>query len=133
MKDLRAPLIKALIPAIKTATGKDAYTRMPKAENIQYPYIQISDIYQEEVGAKTKKEYLLDVLINVVYLDVSSLVPFYTDINNIMSFVDNDEPFPLESPFKILECQLNNSSTTEIEKDTGVENVAAIRLWFYVE
>ncbi len=133
MKDVRAPLIKALIPAILTATGKTAYTRMPKAEEIQYPYIQISDIFQEEVGAKTKKEYLLDVLINIVYQNADSLLPFFTDMNNILSFVDNDEPFALESPFQILECQLNNSSTSEFETETGVQNVAAIRLWFYVE
>lgn len=133
MKDIRATLIKALLPAIKTATGKDAYTRIPKAAAVTYPYIYISDIYQEENGPKTKPQYLLDVLIQVVYQDVNNLTALFTDMDNLLSIINNDVPFALDSPYKILECRLNNSATTEIETTTGVQNIGMVRVWFDVE
>lgn len=133
MKDVRNILLAALVPALATATGRNVYTRMPKAINAVYPYIYISDIYQEEVGPKTSYIYRLDVLIQIIYQDVDSLVGLFTDMNSVLSIVNNSVPFALTSPHKVMSCELNNSTTTEFQTETGTQNVGLIRLIFNIE
>lgn len=133
MKDIRQILLTTLVPALATATGKNVYTRMPKAINAVYPYIYISDIYQEEVGSKTSYIYRLDVLIQIIYQDVDSLVNLFADMNNVLSIVNNGSPFALDSPHKVMSCELNNSTTTEFQTETGTQNVGLIRLLFNIE
>jgi hypothetical protein len=53
MKGLHKILLKALVPAIATATGRSVYTRAPK-DSAAYPYVYISDIYQEEDGRQRR-------------------------------------------------------------------------------
>lgn len=133
MKDIRNILLTALVPALATATGRNVYTRMPKAINAVYPYIYISDIYQEEIGPKTSYIYRLDVLIQIIYQDVDSLTGLFADMNNVLSIVNNAVPFALTSPHKVMSCELNNSTTTEFQTETGTQNVGLIRLLFNIE
>jgi hypothetical protein len=134
MKDLRQILLTGLIPAIKTATGKDAYSRIPKATGITYPYIYVSDIYQEEFGSKTGYRYRLDVLIQVIYQDVTTLTGLFTDMDNILGLVKNGvTPFALSGGYKVSECNLNSSTTTEFQTETGTQSVGIIRLLFTIE
>ena len=133
MKDIRQILLTALVSALETATGKNVYTRMPKAIGAVYPYIYISDIYQEEVGPKTSYIYRLDVLIQIIYQDVDSLVNLFADMNNVLSIVNNGYPFALTAPHKVMSCELNNSTTTEFQTETGTQNVGFIRLIFNIE
>lgn len=133
MKDVRNILIPPLITAIKAATGKDCYTRLPKAAGVTYPYIYISDIYQEENGPKTSYRYNLDVLIQVVYHNVDDLTNLFDDMNDILGIINNATPFALTSPHKIYSIELNNSTTTEIQTETGVLNVGLIRAIFDIE
>ena len=133
MKDIRNILLTALVPALATATGRNVYTRIPKAANVAYPYIYISDIYQEEVGPKTKYQYRLDVLIQIIYQDVDSLVALFTDMDNVLSIVNNAVPFALTAPYKVMSCELNNSTTTEFQTETGTQNVGLIRILFNIE
>lgn len=133
MKDIRQILLTALVPALATATSKNVYTRMPKAIGAVYPYIYISDIYQEEFGSKTSYIYRLDVLIQIIYQDVDSLVNLFADMNNVLSIVNNGSPFALDSPHKVMSCELNNSTTTEFQTETGTQNVGLIRLLFNIE
>jgi len=133
MKDIRHILLTALVPALATATGKTVYTRMPKAIGAVYPYIYISDIYQEEVGPKTSYIYRLDVLIQIIYQDVDSLTGLFTDMNNVLSIVNNGSPFALTAQYKVMSCELNNSTTTEFQTETGTQNVGLIRLLFNIE
>lgn len=133
MKDIRNILLTALMPSLATATGRNVYTRMPKAAAISYPYIYISDIYQEEVGPKTSYIYRLDVLIQVVYQDIDDLGALFTDMNNVLSIVNNGPILSLTSPHKVIDCTLNSSTTTEFQTDTGTQNVGLIRLLFNIE
>lgn len=134
MKDLHQILLKGLVPALTTATGKTVLSRIPKAKAQTYPYIYISDIYQEEEGPKTDYRYKLDVLVQVVYMDANSLSGLFTDMDNVLSIVKNGvSPFNLDSPYKIVECSLMSSTTTEFQTETGTENVGIIRLLFTIE
>lgn len=133
MKDIRQILLTALVPALATATGKNVYTRMPKEINAVYPYIYISDIYQEEVGSKTSYIYRLDVLIQIIYQDAPDLGVLFADMNNVLSIVNNGSILTLASPHKVMSCELNNSTTTEFQTETGTQNVGLIRLLFNIE
>jgi len=133
MKDIRKILLTALVPALATATGRNVYTRIPKAAAVVYPYIYISDIYQEEIGPKTSYIYKLDVLIQIIYQDVDSLNNLFADMDNVLSIVNNGSPFSLTSPYKVMSCELNNSTTTEFQTETGTQNVGLIRLLFNIE
>lgn len=132
MKDVRKILITGLISAINTATGRTAYTVLPKSANISYPYTFISDAYQSEVGAKDSFEYEVDVLVQVVYKDVNDLSDLYTDMDNILSIVNNDNPFSLTGGLTILECKLNNSTTTSIQNESGNLEIGLIRIIFNI-
>lgn len=133
MKDVRQILLTALVPALASATGKSVYTRIPKAANVTFPYVYISDIYQEEVGPKTSYQYKLDVLIQVVYNDSDSLTALYGVMDNVLSIINNGEILTLTSPYKVMSCELNNSTTTEFQTETGTQIVGLIRLLFNIE
>ena len=133
MKDIRNILLTALVPALATATGRSVYTRIPKATGVTYPYIYIGDRYQSEVGPKTSYEYEVDVLIQIIYQDVDDLGALFTDMDNVLSVVNNAVPFALTSPYKIKSCQLISSSDTEFQTETGTQNVGLIRLLFNIE
>lgn len=134
MKDVRNILLTGLVPALATATGLNVYTRIPKAANVTYPYVYISDIYQEEIGSKTEFVYQLDVLVQIVYQDVDSLTGLFGKMDNVLSIINNGvAPFALTSPYKIEECSLNSSTTTEFQTDTGTQNVGLIRILFTIK
>jgi len=134
MKDVRNILLTALVPALKLATGKNVYTRIPKAANVVYPYIYISDIYQSESGPKTSYQYELDVLVQVVYQDVEDLGAMFTDIDNVLSIVNNGANLlTLTNPYKVMSCELNSSTTTEFQTETGTQNVGLIRMLYNIE
>jgi len=134
MKDVRNILLTALVPALKLATGRNVYTRIPKAANVVYPYIYVSDIYQSEFGPKTNYQYELDVLVQVVYQDVEDLGVMFTDIDNVLSIVNNGANLlALASPYKVMSCELGSSTTTEFQTETGTENVGLIRILYNIE
>jgi len=134
MKDVRNILLTALVPALKTATGKNVYTRIPKAANVAYPYIYISDIYQSESGSKTSYKYELDVLVQVCHLDLEDLSALFTDIDNVLSLINNGANLlALANPYKVMSCELGSSTTTEFQTETGTENVGLIRMLYNIE
>lgn len=134
MKDVRSILLTGLVPALATATGLNVYTRIPKAAGVTYPYIYIAEIYQEEFGSKTEYIYDLDVAVQVVYQDTDSLVGLFGKMDSVLSIVKNGvSPFALTSPYSIVECNLNSSTTTEFQTETGTQNVGLIRLNFTIK
>lgn len=133
MKDIRKILLTALVPALATATGKNVYTRMPKAIGATYPYIFVGDIYMSEVGSKTSDVFDYDVLISVVYQDVESLTGLFDDMNNVLSIVNHATPFALSGGHKIQKIELLSSNNTEFQTETGTQNVGLIRLLFNIE
>lgn len=132
MEDVRNVLLKSLVPALETATGKSVFTRIPK-DAATYPYIYISDIYQEEDGTKTEFHYRLDVLVQVLYKDATSLSGLFSDMTNVLSIINNGVPFELDDPHSIMDCTLNSSNTTEFQTETGTVNAGLIRIYFRIK
>lgn len=132
MKDLRQILLTALVPALKTATGKNVYTRMPKAANVAYPYIYVGDIYDKEIGPKTSYMYEYDVQIAIVHKDLNDLSALYTDLDTVKGIVTNRTPFTLTGGFVVDSCTLGASNTNDFETDTGTEHLGVVRLLFYI-
>ena len=131
MKDLRAILIKGLIPAMKTATGRDAISIVPKPT--LYPYIYIAEIYQKETGAKTSYMYELDTLIQVVHRLDASMSPLFTDMDNVMSLVKKaSTAITLDSPYTLLQCVPTAQTTTEVLDEIGRLTIGLIRLTFLI-
>lgn len=134
MKDLRQILLTALIPAINTATGKKCYTRIPKQTGVTYPYLYISEIYQTENGHKTKYQYEIDLLVQIIYQDIDSLTALNTDMDNVLSIVKNGvSPFALTGGYKVTSCELISSNTTEFQTETGTQNVGLVRMLYNIE
>lgn len=134
MRDVRNILLTALVPALKTATGKNVYTRIPKAANIAYPYIYISDIYQSESGSKTSYKYDVDVLVQVCHIDLDDLGTLFTDMDNVCSLINNGSSLlTLANPYRVMSCELISSTTTEFQTETGTENVGLIRMLYNIE
>jgi len=133
MKDIRKILLAALVPALATVTGKNVYTRMPKAIGAVYPYIYISDIYMTEDGSKTSDVFDYDVLVQVIYQDVDSLIPLYDDMDKVVSIINHSTPFALSGGHKINKIELGSSNETEFQTETGTQNVGLIRLLFNIE
>lgn len=129
MKDVVKPLLKALTVVLDNATGLTSYTRIPKQEYLSYPYIYISDIYQQENGPKTGYRYSVDLLVRIIYKDVDSLIPLLDKKNKVLELINNASPFAIEG-FKIESCELQNSFSSESYTDTGVESIENIRLIF---
>lgn len=132
MRDCRKQLVKGLVTAINNVlSGISVYTIVPK--NVTYPYIYISDIYQNESGPKTSYFYDYDVLVQVVYKDLTSKTNIYNSVNSILSIINNGTPFTLTDNFKIYSCELLSNNDTQILTDTGILDVGLIRIGFLIE
>ncbi len=133
MKDVREILLKGLVPALKTAAGLDVYTTIPKDASPTYPYIYISDIYQDEDGPKTSKSYKIDLLVRVIYKNVKSLSGLFGSINDVLSIINNGKPFEIDTPFHIESGTLISSSMTTELTETGKLDIGLVRILFKIE
>lgn len=130
MRDARTALMTGLVAALKTATSKSVYTRIPRSADASYPYILIANIYDEENGPKTKFHYRYDVEIQAIHMNLTSKSALYSDMNNIKSIINNNVPFALTDNFSIMECTLNSGTDTDFEVDSGVQSVGIVRAFF---
>ena len=133
MRDARKQLVTALITDIKTRIpGSRVYTKLPK--KLAYPYIYISEIYQDEDGPKNSYQYNYDVLIQVVYKNASDPSDRYDNQNAIMGMVDNASGFALTDDFSIMKTSLiSNSESTDIKTDSGILDIGLVRLDFLIQ
>jgi len=137
MRDCRKNIITKLIPAIQEKlTGYEVRTKINKphtGEKIAYPYVYISDIYQDEEGYKTFPIYSVDLLIQVVYKDLTDLSDLWDDQNAIAEIIQNKRDLTLTDNFELMSMELGQISETEIETDTGILNIGLVRMIFKVE
>ena len=133
MDDLRQILVTALYTKLSLVCTNPVYSKMPRAADVTYPYNYISDIYDDENGPKTGFQYRYDVLIQVIFKNISSKSAFYSEMAKVKSIINNAEPFTLTGGFKIKQCILNNSSDTDIEVDDGVLTVGLVRAYFDID
>lgn len=130
MNDPRAAIIKALVVAVKNATGLGCYTRIPKQTNGQtvYPFVYLSDMYLEEDGPKRDYHYSVTPVLQLQYKDQTDLSTFYEKMAAIMGIINNNDSLTLSAPFKVEEMKLESSTTTEFEDESGIVNVGVIRI-----
>ena len=135
MIEIRSILLPKLTAALSAATGRKIYDGLP----IQlfgtaiYPCINISDILVEEDGTKTAFHYKANVLIEVVHKGLHSSSVLYDDMNKVMSILNNVVPFELDEPYKIMDCQLNTSTTTKATTEKGLVDIGIIRIIFRIQ
>lgn len=136
MTDCREIVLKALYTALGTATGRTIYTKIPKLNNVPtpvYPYIHISDVFEEEEGTKTNYQFKFQILIEVCHKDELSDIPLFNDIKAVKTLINNSVPFALSGGFAIMDMRLVNSTQIEVLTDTGMVDVGAIRITMRVE
>lgn len=134
MKNCKKELLTALVSAIKTAlptmTVRTKMIDADTATNAAYPYIYISDVFQTENGPKDQYFYSIELLIQIVYKDVTSLNDLYTTQNAVLGIFNNPKPFSLTGNFEIMENNLVNSNDIEVKVETGTLNIGLIRMNF---
>ena len=137
MKSCKKELLTALVAALKTAMPtmivRTKLNDFDLSDNSAFPYIYIGEVYQTETGAKTLYIYDVELLIQIVYKDVTSLNDLYTSQNSVLSLLTSEKPLTLTGNFEIIETALINSNDTEVKVDTGILNVGLIRLRFRIE
>ncbi len=137
MRNCKGELSTALVAALKAAiTGMKVRTKLNDfdvSDNTAYPYIHISDVYQNENGPKNYHSYDLEVLINVVYKDITDLGALYTAQNSVLGLFNIPQSLTLTNNFKVQETILVSSTDTEIKTDTGTLNIGLIRIRFTIE
>ncbi len=130
MRDGRKQIVKSLITAL-SGVGVTVFTKVPK--DTTYPYIHISEIYQDEDGPKNSFFYNYDILIQVVYKDLDSKVNLWNTVNSILGIIKNDASLTLTDDFEVMETTLISNSETEIMTDTGILDIGLIRILIKVE
>jgi len=137
MRNCKGEVLTALVAAIKAAIpGMKVRIKLndfDASDNRAYPYIHISDVYQNENGPKNYHSYDLEVLINVVYKDITDLAALYTAQNSVLGLFNIPESLTLTNSFKVQETILVSSTDTEIKTDTGTLNIGLIRIRFTIE
>ena len=133
MRDARKEIATALIAAINAKLPtKTVYTIVPKAVdnsgNIAPDnYILISDIYQQNDGNKASFIYNYDVLVEVVYNNITSKLNLWADVSSIESIVSNRRDLTLTNDFYLLEISCESTPEEEILTDTGTKTIGIIR------
>lgn len=134
MKNCKKELLTALVAAIKTALPtmivRTKLNDFDTSDNTAYPYIYIGDVYQTENGPKPQYFYSVELLIQVVYKDITDLADLYTTQNAVLGIFNNPKPFTLTGNFEIMDNNLINSNDAEVKIDTGTLNIGLIRMNF---
>lgn len=135
MNNVSFILTTALATALRTVTGRTVYqdNNIQLDKTLMFPHIAISDVFITEDGPKTSLHYRAEVLLEVVHKQISSMAVLHSDINNVLSIVNNGVPFALESPFEIMDCTLNNVATTKATNERGLMDIGLIRLIFRIK
>ena len=131
-KELLTGLVAALKIAMSTMTIRTKLNDFDMSDNSAYPYIYIGEVYQNEDGPKNFYRYPVEVLVQVVYKDVTGLTDLYTTQNSVLGIINHPKPFTLTNNFEIIETELLSSNDTEIMIDAGILNIGLIRIRFTI-
>lgn len=136
MRNCKKELLTALVAKIKTQlptmTVRTKLNDFDTSDNSAYPYIYIGDVFQSENGAKNFFQYPVEVLIHVVYKDLSSLLALYTSQNAVLGIFTVPECLTLTNDFQVMETTLLSSNDSEIKIDSGTLNIGLIRVNFLI-
>ena len=136
MRNCKNELLTAFIAKIKTAipamTVRTKLNDFDTSDNSAYPYIYIGDVYQTEDGPKNFYRYPVEMLVQIVYKDITDLGDLYTAQNSVLGLLNNPKPFTLTNNFEIIETELLSSNDAEIKIDSGTLNIGLIRIRFNI-
>jgi len=133
MRDAKKEIVTALITSISAKLPtRDIFTIVPKPINdsgaaAPLNYILISDIYQQDESPKNSLIYSYDVLVQVVYNNVTSKITFWSDISSVVSIISSRRDLVLTNDFQCQEIGLLSNSEEEIWTDTGRKNIGVVR------
>lgn len=139
MRDCRYQIVKALITKInEVLPNLEVYTAAPKPVNnngvkLEYPYIYISDINQDEDGPKAHFYYSYTLLIQVVHKDEASKVDQWSNVGKVVGLINNGEDLDLDDDFEVMDFTLESNTEQEIQTDTGVLSIGLIRCKMNIE
>lgn len=137
MRNCKKEILTALIAKLKTAMPtmkvRTKINDFNISDNTAYPYVYVSDLYQTEIGPKNYHAYDVDVLIQIVYKDLTSLGNLYDAQNSVLGLFKIPESLTLTNNFTVQETILLSSTETEIQVDTGTLNIGLIRIKYTVE
>ena len=117
--------LKLALPALPVSTKKNWFEN---DSNTAYPYIYIGEVYQTEDGPKNFYRYNVELLIHVVYKDVTDLADLYTSQNAVLGLIKAGKSLTLTNNFEIIDTYLMSSNDIEVQVDSGILNVGLIRV-----
>jgi len=127
MRDARKQIVIALISKLgEKLPAVSAYTIVPEKE-YSYPYLYVSDIFQNDESNKTTKEYDYELLVQVVHKGLTDKTVLYDNMNSVVSIIENRKDLTLTDDFVCEYLQLISTSEAEIQTDTGIEYIGLIR------
>lgn len=132
MRNCKTEILTALVAALKTALPALSVTTKKNwfedDTNTAYPYIYIGEVNQTEDGAKNFYRYNVEMLIHVVYKDVTDLGAMYTTQNSVLGLITAGKSLTLTNNFEIIDTYFLGSNDIEVQVDAGILNVGLIRV-----
>ena len=110
---------------IAKITGRTVAT-IP-AKEMAYPYIWLSQPFMSEIGSKKGFIYRMDLLIQVIHKDLSSLTPLLTDMQKVHEIINNASDISV-SGYTVIEMNLINTNRSVELTDSGRLDIGLIRI-----
>ncbi len=120
----------AILTSLRTAivtkiTGRNVYTVPPKS--LVYPYVWLSQPFTQEIGPKGKFIYRVELLIQVIHKDLSSLTPLLGDMEKIHEIINNGQDLTI-SGYTVIEINLLNTNRAENLSDSMRLDIGLIKI-----
>lgn len=120
----------AILTSLRTAiigkiSGRNVYTVPPK--NLVYPYVWLSQPFTTEIGPKGKFIYRVELLIQVIHKDLSSLTTLLSDMQKIHEIINNGADLVI-SGYTVIEMNLINTTRTQELSDAMRLDIGLIRI-----
>jgi hypothetical protein len=117
---------------LPTFTIRTKLNDFDASDNTAYPYIYIGEVYQNEDGPKNYYRYPVEILLQIVYKDQTSLTPLYGTQNTVLGLLTGPFDLTLTNNFQLLDTELIMSNDSEIKIDSGTLNIGMIRIRFTI-
>jgi hypothetical protein len=120
----------SILTSLRTAiigkiAGRNVYTVPPKS--LSYPYIWLSQPFTTEVGPKGKFIYRVEILIQVIHKDISSLTPLLSDMQKVHEIINNGADLAVTG-YTVIEVNLLSTNRTEELTDAMRLDIGLIRI-----
>lgn len=120
----------AILTALRTAivtkiTGRNVYTIPPK--DTTFPYVWLSQPFMTEIGSKAGFIYRMELLIQVVHKDLSSLTPLLSDMQKIHELINNGQDLTVTG-YTVIEMNLLSTNRTRELYESMALDIGLIRI-----